>query len=452
MRRCCAHAQAALIDLIWLRALGLGVRTAVSVRTFGLDLAVARLKASCHRVTKTPAAAAAAFEICTERSNNRDPYNAHQHLWSRNSGSAYNISPPFPRYQQTMIESEPFASALDSASRQRVKHDDDSTDTTDDCCCVKRGPLASDPMSGKATEIRVLSFKRPHMRAFHCSWISFFVSFFIWFAIVPLLPYIKDSLDLTERQIFISNLFNLIPTERLIVGPMCDRYGPRKVFLVLLSLASIPTACTGLVNSAAGLYIIRFFIGMAGGSFVICQYWSTAMFAPDIVGAANGFVGGWGNLGGGVTQLVVGTGLLPAFLTLMSPDVAWRTVSLIPAGLGLITGIAVFFISDDSPCPGGRHCRSIIAASATMAEHEGSLYDSVRSAYTKSATYVLFFHYMVSFGVELTMLGSIAMYFVEVFGLSNPQASAVASVSFPPSCLDVITAHGIVLLFTFPLC
>ena len=34
------------------------------------------------------------------------------------------------------------------------------------------------------------------------------------------------------------------------------------------------------------------------------------MFAPDIVGAANGFVGGWGNLGGGVTQLVVGTGLL----------------------------------------------------------------------------------------------------------------------------------------------
>ena len=157
------------------------------------------------------------------------------------------------------------------------------------------------------------------------------------------------------------------------------------------------------------------------------------MFAPDIVGAANGFVGGWGNLGGGVTQLVVGTGLLPAFLTFLSPDMAWRTVSLIPAGLGLITGIAVFFISDDSPYPGGRHCRSIVAASATMAEHEGSLYDSVRSAYTRSATYILFFHYMVSFGVELTMLGSIALYFVEVFGLSNSQASAVASVSFPTS-------------------
>lgn len=354
-----------------------------------------------------------------------------------------------------MIESEPFASALQaedlSSARRRVKDDDDATDTNDDCCCVKRGPLATDPMSGKATEIRVLSFKRPHMRAFHCSWISFFVSFFIWFAIVPLLPYIKDSLDLTERQLFISNLFNLIPTERLIVGPLCDRYGPRKVFLVLLCLASIPTACTGLVNSAAGLYILRFFIGMAGGSFVICQYWSTAMFAPDIVGAANGFVGGWGNLGGGVTQLVVGTGLLPAFLTLMSPDMAWRTVSLIPAGLGLITGIVVFFISDDSPCPGGRHCRSIVAASATMAEHEGSLYDSVRSAYSKSATFLLFFHYMVSFGVELTMLGSIAMYFVEVFGLNNSQASAVASVSFPTSsCLDVITSHGTVILLIPP--
>ena len=39
-------AQAASIDLA---ASTLGVRTAVSVRTFGVDLAVARLKASCHQ-------------------------------------------------------------------------------------------------------------------------------------------------------------------------------------------------------------------------------------------------------------------------------------------------------------------------------------------------------------------------------------------------------------------
>ena len=64
-------AQAALIDFA---ASTLGVRTAVSVRTFGVDLAVARLKASCHQNSGSYAAAAACiFEICRERSNNIMP-------------------------------------------------------------------------------------------------------------------------------------------------------------------------------------------------------------------------------------------------------------------------------------------------------------------------------------------------------------------------------------------
>ncbi len=33
-----------------------------------------------------------------------------------------------------------------------------------------------------ATEIKLLSFKRPQMRAVYCSWMGFFTAFFIWFA------------------------------------------------------------------------------------------------------------------------------------------------------------------------------------------------------------------------------------------------------------------------------
>ena len=39
----------------------------------------------------------------------------------------------------------------------------------------------------KATEIRLFSVARPHMRAFHFAWLSFFCAFVCWFAFAPLM-------------------------------------------------------------------------------------------------------------------------------------------------------------------------------------------------------------------------------------------------------------------------
>lgn len=74
----------------------------------------------------------------------------------------------------------------------------------------------------KSTEIKLLSFKRPHMRAFHCSWMGFFTAFFIWFAIAPLLPEIKETLGLTKQQVWTSNICSVAGTifMRFINGPM----------------------------------------------------------------------------------------------------------------------------------------------------------------------------------------------------------------------------------------
>ena len=56
--------------------------------------------------------------------------------------------------------------------------------------------------------------------------------------------------------------------------------------------ASIPCACIiiGLVNSATTLAATRFFIGLGGSNFVICQYWSTSMFTKEVAGTANALV------------------------------------------------------------------------------------------------------------------------------------------------------------------
>jgi NNP family nitrate/nitrite transporter-like MFS transporter len=39
----------------------------------------------------------------------------------------------------------------------------------------------------------------------------------------------------------------------------------------------------------------------------MCQYWTNRMFTKEVGGTANALVDGWGNLGGGVTQLVMGS-------------------------------------------------------------------------------------------------------------------------------------------------
>ena len=51
--------------------------------------------------------------------------------------------------------------------------------------------------------------------------------------------------------------------------------------------------------------VFRLAIGIIGASFVITQFHTSVMFAPNVVGTANATVGGWGNAGGGVTQSVM---------------------------------------------------------------------------------------------------------------------------------------------------
>ena len=64
------------------------------------------------------------------------------------------------------------------------------------------------------------------------------------------------------------------------------------------------------------------------------------MFTKEVVGTANALVGGWGNLGGGVTQIVMGTCLYPLFQLGMSADMAWRTVCIC---LLLLHSVAEFY-------------------------------------------------------------------------------------------------------------
>jgi len=216
---------------------------------------------------------------------------------------------------------------------------------------------------------------------------------------------------------------------RVVLGPLCDVYGARILFMVTLCIASVPTALTGLINSTAGLYLVRFFNGIAGGTFVTCQYWTTVMFTKEVAGSANAIAAGWGNLGGGVSQIVIGTVLFPAFQRLWpdeSPEraaeLAWRTVCIIPAAVAFVTGVVVLFISDDAPKGNYKDLRK----HGTI--DNASFRASMRRGARNFNSWLLFVQYACCFGVEVTMTNASALYFRDQFGQTTQSAAAIASI------------------------
>ncbi|KAF2270169.1 nitrate transporter-like protein [Lojkania enalia] len=209
------------------------------------------------------------------------------------------------------------------------------------------------PYNKKAKSIPVFNPVNKYGRVFFFSYLGFFIAFWSWYAFPPLLSItIKKDLHLSQKEVANSNIISLTATlvVRFIAGPMCDRVGPRLTFAYLLFLGAIPSALAGTIHNATGLYLIRFFVGILGGTFVPCQVWTTGFFDRNVVGTANALVGGWGNSGGGITYFA-----MPAIFDSLvhkrglTPHVAWRVTFIVPFILIVATGLGILFLADDTP-------------------------------------------------------------------------------------------------------
>lgn len=306
---------------------------------------------------------------------------------------------------------------------------------------------------GKATVLKIFSFKRPHMRAFHFAWSSFFLAFFGWFALAPLQSEIRDDNDwLPESRFKEQNIIAVAGTilMRFAIGPFCDRFGPRVAQSLLIGVFSIPVFLVSTANTFWQWTTARFFIGFIGATFVVTQFWTSIMFSSNIVGTANATSAGWGNLGGGVTQAVmpqikklmeitmsipsdVHTGPIPPkeerspelekFLKFRR-DRAWRLAMIWP-GTALITlSICMFLFSDD--LPQGRYADLHKAGT----KEKTNPFKAFGRAMINWRSWVLFLLYAGCFGIELIMNGNLADYFQtdkEPFQLSQGKAGLVAS-------------------------
>lgn len=284
-------------------------------------------------------------------------------------------------------------------------------------------------MNGKATRIDLLSLKTPQMRAFHLTWMAFFICFFAWFACAPLMPVLKGEFGLTPGQIANINIAAVAVTilVRLVIGPMCDRFGPRKTYTGLLAIGAIPVIGVAFAQNYETFLCFRLLIGAVGASFVITQYHTSVMFAPNVVGTANAASAGWGNAGGGAAQGAMPL-LLAAVLFLgVDHAMGWRVALIVPGVLMLIMAVVYWRFTQD--CPEGNFSDLRARGIAVSGGKGGGGWASFRAASANYRVWLLFITYGACFGVEIFIHNVAATYYVDRFGLSL-SAAGMAAASF----------------------
>lgn len=268
---------------------------------------------------------------------------------------------------------------------------------------------------GKATRIRLLDFHSAPMRAFHLSWFAFFLSFVAWFGIAPLMAVVREDLKLSKGQIGNTVIASVAITifARLLSGWMCDRFGPRRTYSALLVFGAVPVMGIGLSHSYGSFLFFRLAIGLVGASFVLTQHHTSIMFSPTVVGTANALTAGWGNLGGGVTQWLMPM-LFGAILGLGADKfLSWRLAMIVPGALMLLTGLAYYRLTEDTPDGNRFEPRT-----------GGQAFWEAAGDYR---AWLLFVLYGACFGVEITLDNVGALYFKDRFHVTLKLAGLLAS-------------------------
>jgi len=269
------------------------------------------------------------------------------------------------------------------------------------------------------------NFGMPQIRTFHMSWFAFFLCFFAWFGIAPLMAVVREELALTKSQIGSCIIASVAITvvARLFVGWLCDRVGPRIAYTWLLILGSIPVMGIGFAHDFTTFLIFRLMIGAIGASFVITQYHTSVMFAPNVVGTANATSAGWGNLGGGVTQLAM-PAVFAFFVVVMgfSEAIGWRAAMFCAGVVCMLTGVAYYFVTQDVPEGNFKTLRAEGRMPAAKNAGGGFL-----SACMDPRVWALFVIYGACFGIELTINNVAALYFADYFGLGLAAAGVTAA-------------------------
>ncbi|HTE28553.1 MFS transporter [Flavitalea sp.] len=272
------------------------------------------------------------------------------------------------------------------------------------------------------TKLNIFSGRGIQMRTFHITWLTFFFCFFAWFGIAPLMPLVSEQLHLTKAQkgnVAIAAVSATI-IARLLIGRLTDKFGPRKVYTWLLVICAFPVIFIGLADSYITFLLFRLGIGVIGASFVLTQFHTSVMFAPNIKGTANATAGGFGNTGGGATQILmplIAAGLVGAGW--VSQADSWRYAMIFPGIMLLVMAWLYWKYTKDTPA--GNFDELPLT-------EKGIKENTFLLAAKDYRTWILTIAYAACFGVEITVDNFAASYFHDNYKATLIFAGLLASI------------------------
>lgn len=158
----------------------------------------------------------------------------------------------------------------------------------------------------------------------HLSWVAFFLTFVSWFNLAPFNTTLAVAMSLSEGQIrvlMIANVALTIPA-RILIGPLVDALGPRRVFAGTLLYTGAVCFLFASSRTFNDLLVSRLLMGISGAGFVVGIKMIAEWFPRDKMGLAQGLYAGWGNFGAAAAAFT-----LPALASFFSPDLGWRAAA-----------------------------------------------------------------------------------------------------------------------------
>ncbi len=215
--------------------------------------------------------------------------------------------------------------------------------------------------------INLFDFKSERIRTLHFTWFAFFISFYIWFNLAPLMNSIRELLmtllppevlaqSAEEQKKFVTqqlkvlmilNIALTIPA-RIAVGMLVDKFGPRIMYTFLLFVSGILCILFSTMDTFERLAMMRFLMGFVGAGFVIGIRMIGEWFPHKQVGLAEGIYGGWGNFGSAGAALTLPT--VAVLLTgIGGEEDNWRYAVALSGVVAIVYSFFYFMVARDTP-------------------------------------------------------------------------------------------------------